>query len=530
MVGALGYLRSRADTQVMIAKTLWRTVLRAVCLLALVTPDAALAQAGSSGRQPGDRARVDARRHFEQGLALARSRDWDAALAEFLTSRELFPTRSATRNAAVVLRELGRFSDALYLYDALLGDFRAAIPKEEVEAFRSERRALLDRVGELQLVVEQSGVDISVDGHARGATPASSLVYLEPGVHQLRLSRPGLVSLERQVSVPAGRRETLVVKLEQGVGEVFVRTDVPGATVYVDGVFVGQSPWRGRLAGGSHVFEVAAPGHQTFRESVVLEPSKQTQVAVTLVASSDATRPRQVAQHTLYVEPQLGMLLGWTLGGSADAACDCARRSHPFGWVGLLRAGYELSSQFAVDVAGGYLSLGESVTRKMVATGETGSSPFVSRDFHDSARLDGPLAAVGVSARFFSRFPVTARISGGVAVLRSRTTGSGSFVGELEAGQASSKRSGTLQIPEPQRVAAAPIVASELRIGRRLGPHISADIGLALFLLLPSRVVRAERVGVLNGEASSGAFTLPDELLAGPFLSLAPAVGARLSF
>jgi hypothetical protein len=513
----------------MIAKTRLCTPLIAACLLVFATNDA-LAQAGASAGQTADRARTDARRHFEQGLVLANSRNWDAALAEFLTSRALFPTRSATRNAAVALRELGRFVDALYLYDALLNDFGAAIPKDDQETFRSERRALLDRVGELQLVVEQLGVKILLDGRERGATPSNSTVYLEPGVHQLQLSKPGLELLERQVSVPAGRRETLVVKLGPSVTEMVVRTVEPGAAVYVDGLFVGQGPWHGRLPAGEHDVEVVAPGREPFRRRVLLEQSKRTELAVTFRPSFITDQHRQAAEHALYVEAQLGMLLSWSFGGGADAACGCVRRSHPFGWVGVLRGGHRLSTHFGIELAGGYMSLGESVTRRMVATGETGSSPFVSEDFVDSSRLDGPLAALGVSARFFDKFPMTARISGGVAVLRSRTSGAGNFRGELEAGQSSSKRVGTLETAEPQTLTAAGIVASELRVGRRLGPRISADFGVALYLVLPSRTVRGERVGVLNGEAASGAFTLPDEIVAGPFLSLSPALGVRLSF
>ena len=54
--------------------------------------------------------KVRAKEHFKRGLRLLREEAWAPALAEFLQSRELFPTRVATNNAAVALRKLQRGS------------------------------------------------------------------------------------------------------------------------------------------------------------------------------------------------------------------------------------------------------------------------------------------------------------------------------------------------------------------------------------------------------------------------------------
>src|SRR6185436_14514700 len=82
---------------------------------------------------PADEARVDpkaeALEHFDKGNTLFKSGALAAALAEFLESRRLYPTRSATSNAALCLSQLQRFDEALDLYEALLKDF-AELPED----------------------------------------------------------------------------------------------------------------------------------------------------------------------------------------------------------------------------------------------------------------------------------------------------------------------------------------------------------------------------------------------------------------
>src|SRR5689334_8488336 len=50
-----------------------------------------------------------AKQRFLRGLELSRTQDWDAALVEFLGSREIFPTRAAISNAATTLTTLKRY-------------------------------------------------------------------------------------------------------------------------------------------------------------------------------------------------------------------------------------------------------------------------------------------------------------------------------------------------------------------------------------------------------------------------------------
>src|SRR5690349_12386959 len=96
-----------------------------VCLLlaSLLSSAVGLAQQAAPAGEPAQK-KEEARVHFDRGLTHVDSSSWDAALAEFLRSIEIFPTRTATKNAAFSLRKLNRHDEALDLYEGLLRDFR----------------------------------------------------------------------------------------------------------------------------------------------------------------------------------------------------------------------------------------------------------------------------------------------------------------------------------------------------------------------------------------------------------------------
>jgi hypothetical protein len=77
-------------------------------------------------------AKAEARARFDRGLTLLREEAWGPALAEFLASRKLYPTRNATTNAAICLRKLQR-------YDESLGDVRDAAARVQPSCPRTTR-------------------------------------------------------------------------------------------------------------------------------------------------------------------------------------------------------------------------------------------------------------------------------------------------------------------------------------------------------------------------------------------------------
>ena len=211
---------------------------------------------------PSDAKKEEAKARFERGMTLFDKKVWDAALVEFLASRSAFPTRSNTQNAAICLRNLNRFDEALDMFEALVKDFPNLAPTDK-SAVEKEIAELQQLVGAIEIRAQESGAQITIDGRERGTTPAPPL-RVAAGTHVLRVYKDGFAPVEKRVAV-AGK-ETLAVeaKLEtlSQSGRLSVTEDGgKGAEVLVDNVVVGRTPWAGLVATGEHVVFLRGEGN-----------------------------------------------------------------------------------------------------------------------------------------------------------------------------------------------------------------------------------------------------------------------------
>lgn len=316
---------------------------------------------------PAD-ARSRAEALFNEGLRLGNvDGDWKGALAAFKASREAFPTRSATRNAAVALRHLGKFAEAYELYTSLLLEFSAVLSAEEVGSVETDQRALLQYLGTLEIGIQEPGVELMVDGQKRGVTPLDGPLVLDVGKHTLRLSKSGFEPLETRAAISAGTVRTLDVALRP------LSTPAPSISKNASEV---QQPPLG-----------------------------------------------------LHLEASLGLLLARSLRGSVDEACDCDARARPLGWLGTLRVGYALAPHFAAELSAGYMSLEESSRRSILAHSTEGKGSFVSDDYRDAVFLHGALLGVAFKAAAGRRTPFSARLGAGLAWLNTTSENGGNFRG-----------------------------------------------------------------------------------------------------
>jgi len=245
-----------------------RHVLWALCL---TYPAALLAQepapAPDAGATPDDpeKRKEEAKVRFQRGLELVQNESWDAALAEFLASRKLFPTRVALKNAALSLRQLKRYVEALAMYNELLTQFGSSIPPEERKTVDDAIVQLKQTVGEVQVNSDQPGSTVVIDGQQLpGLTPLGA-VGVNAGTHTVRISKEGFEAVQAQVLVAGGQRETVNGKLKalSTIGRLVV-SEAAGKTldVVVDGAVVGKTPrYEGVLSVGPHTVLLKGEGN-----------------------------------------------------------------------------------------------------------------------------------------------------------------------------------------------------------------------------------------------------------------------------
>ncbi|WP_437589081.1 PEGA domain-containing protein [Sorangium sp. So ce1000] len=205
--------------------------------------------------------RQEALQHFKKGLDLLQQGALGPSLAEFMVSRKMFPTRAATRNTAIVLRELRRYDEALDMFEAFLRDFNAsAAERTAVQRDIAELRA---RVGTIDITGAEPGASIVVSGEDRGQYPPFKPIRVPAGAHVIRVFKEGFEPFERRVDVAGGQtvpvQATLRRLLRSGRLRVVEGTGRT-ADVLVDNVVVGRTPWIGTLSVGNHMVTLRGEG------------------------------------------------------------------------------------------------------------------------------------------------------------------------------------------------------------------------------------------------------------------------------
>jgi serine/threonine protein kinase len=129
------------------------------------------------------------------------------------------------------------------------------------------------QLGTVLVESNPAGVQVFVDGEARGLTPAK--VSLKPGAHLIELRGRGTPRV-RSVMVEAGATVSHYVELAEAsapvTGSLDVRSDPPGARVKVDGHDAGIAPILvSNLQPGEHTVALQND-HGTVRHTVTIEP------------------------------------------------------------------------------------------------------------------------------------------------------------------------------------------------------------------------------------------------------------------
>jgi len=217
---------------------------------------------GDEKAAPDPQKRADAESSFKRGLDLLAQDAWQAALAEFLRSRELFPTRTATNNAAFCMRKLNRFDEALDMYEALLREY-PDVSQDKKEAAQKEVAELRGLVGTIDVVDAEPGSSIVVDGRPRPDYPLIDPLRVSAGTHTVRLFREGFRPFETRIDVAGGQTVRITAKMAALAASGRLRvSEASGKSMdlVIGGAVVGVTPWEGSVAVGDQVVWLSGDG------------------------------------------------------------------------------------------------------------------------------------------------------------------------------------------------------------------------------------------------------------------------------
>lgn len=192
---------------------------------------------------------------FRRGVALLNAGDFEGALDFFLRSRAFVPSGPNTKNAAICLERLGRYDEALEMFEELLRSFGASLSPIEQATLGQLLHVLAERVGSIQITANVDG-QVVVDGRDRGRLPLVGPIRVRGPRHLIRITKDGYAPFEMVLDVASGSLAAVSAQLRllTGVGLLRVEDSASeGADVFIDGRRVGAVPWEGVVAPGRHL-------------------------------------------------------------------------------------------------------------------------------------------------------------------------------------------------------------------------------------------------------------------------------------
>ena len=156
--------------------------------------------------------------------------------------------------------------------------------------------------GMLAVTSRPLGATINIDGQDYGQTP-KSIERLPIGPHRLTLAKANYKTEQRDIEVK--ENETTEVDLTlSDMARMTIISRPEGATLYIGGERVGQTPYTAEMASGDYLMRLTHPRYRTFSGNVHLDSSNPT---------TTLTLQRQYLQPTegyLLLLGQAGTLMG----------------------------------------------------------------------------------------------------------------------------------------------------------------------------------------------------------------------------
>lgn len=231
-------------------------------------------------------AKEEARKHFDQGLALFDRGSLDAAYPEFEKSISIYPTRAAIKNAALCLRRLNRFAEAVDMNERLLAF--PGVSDEEKGIANAELAQLRPVVGNIIIDGVQAGATVAIDNKPVGTTPLTGPLHVPVGTRVVRILKAGFETFEQRVEAAGGKDVTVRAVLAPLELSGWLQVDEASGynvDVILDGAVVGRTPWRGLIATGEHLVVLRGDKRQGTQPARI--EVRQSQVTNMLVIAEE---------------------------------------------------------------------------------------------------------------------------------------------------------------------------------------------------------------------------------------------------
>jgi len=118
---------------------------------------------------------------------------------------------------------------------------------------------------------------IFLDGKPMGEETPAQFNSVLIGEHTLRLEKSGCATLTKTITIEEGKTLTIEEKLDTG-RNITVKTDRSGDKVYVDGNYIGETPYNVPMGFGQHTVRVVRNGNKQEKKIEVTTKSRDSEL------------------------------------------------------------------------------------------------------------------------------------------------------------------------------------------------------------------------------------------------------------
>lgn len=196
---------------------MWRALrVTILCASVLLLPSAALPPfIGRAAAQPRELA--DARQMFVEGMAHARAGQWPLALTAFEAAFALAPRPAVLFNLAAAQLRCGKMLASSANYRRFVASDDPAITAVHRRVAQQQVESIEQRVPRLRVIIEglKHGDRILLDQTRLYPDELGHDMWLDPGVHTVRVDRPRGDQEVRTIAVSEGQVRVLSFRLPQ---------------------------------------------------------------------------------------------------------------------------------------------------------------------------------------------------------------------------------------------------------------------------------------------------------------------------
>lgn len=232
---------------------------------------------------------LEARGHWDAGIALASQKNWAAAKTSFSAAYDISHNPRVLYNVAVCEKNLGQYHKALASIEKEVAEGKGSLSAEEVSDAETFAKGLLTFVAKVTIDIDQKDADIYVNDDKIPNDKLPGPFNASSGPIKVRATKPGYAEASQTVEVAGTKTGNVVLRLQANERTTVVNINVVGpqrATVKIDNQEVGQTPYSGKVSVSEtpHEIRVEAPGYVAGVQPLLVKEGAPINLTLTLAA------------------------------------------------------------------------------------------------------------------------------------------------------------------------------------------------------------------------------------------------------